>query len=78
MGAGREAGRRQARLVAQPSAALASFVAQSRWEDIPREVQREAWRGLLNFAGCMLAGEHAGEWQRWVDSLKSLEKVVLP
>ena len=56
MGAGREASRRQARLVTRPSAALASFVTQSRWEDVPREVRREARRGLLNFAGCMLAG----------------------
>ena len=38
------------------TAALARFLAQSRWEDLPEAVRREARRGILNFAGCMLAG----------------------
>lgn len=38
------------------SVELARFLAESRWEDIPRGIRREAKRGILNAAGCMLAG----------------------
>ncbi len=55
MGAGGEAGRREARLVQAPSQALARLVAGSRWEALPQDIRLEAKRGVLNFAGCMLA-----------------------
>jgi 2-methylcitrate dehydratase PrpD len=42
--------------VAEVSQALARFIAESRWEDIPQPVRREARRGILNVAGCILAG----------------------
>jgi len=52
MGAGGEAGRREARL----TEALASFLAAARWEDIPQGIRREGRRALLNIAGCVVAG----------------------
>jgi 2-methylcitrate dehydratase PrpD len=52
MGAGREAGGREAGL----TPALARFLAQSRWEDIPAAIRLEGRRGLLNALGCILAG----------------------
>jgi len=52
MGAGREAGGREAGL----TPALARFLAQSRWEDIPAAIRHEGKRGLLNALGCILAG----------------------
>jgi 2-methylcitrate dehydratase PrpD len=52
MGAGGKAGRREARL----SAALARFIAASRWEDIPLAIRQEGKRGLLNVLGCIVAG----------------------
>jgi 2-methylcitrate dehydratase PrpD len=42
---------------AGPSAALARFLAQSRWEDVPAAVRQEAKRAILNILGCMLAGQ---------------------
>jgi 2-methylcitrate dehydratase PrpD len=53
MGPGGEAGGREARLV---SATLARFIAESRWEDVPAEIRREAKRGILNVAGCIAYG----------------------
>jgi 2-methylcitrate dehydratase PrpD len=35
---------------------LAAFLAQSRWEDVPSAIRREASRAVLNIAGCVLAG----------------------
>ncbi len=35
---------------------LSRFITGSRWEEIPAAIRREARRGILNFAGCMLAG----------------------
>jgi 2-methylcitrate dehydratase PrpD len=52
MGAGREAGGREAGL----TSALARFLAQSRWEDIPSAIRHEGKRGILNALGCILAG----------------------
>ena len=52
MGAGGEAGGREARL----TEALARFLAGSRWEDVPARVRHEGKRGLLNLAGCIIAG----------------------
>ena len=52
MGAGGEAGGGQARLTGE----LAAFLAQSRWEDVPRAIRREATRAVLNIAGCIVAG----------------------
>jgi 2-methylcitrate dehydratase PrpD len=52
MGAGRETGGREAGL----TPALARFLAQSRWEDIPAALRHEGRRGLLNALGCILAG----------------------
>jgi 2-methylcitrate dehydratase PrpD len=36
--------------------ALARFIAQSRWDEIPQPVRHEAKRTLLNFLGCALGG----------------------
>ncbi len=52
MGAGGEAGAREARL----TEVLARFLARSRWEDVPASARHEAKRGLLNLAGCIIAG----------------------
>ena len=52
MGAGGEAGRRQARLTER----LAQFLAAARWEDVPPAIRREGKRAILNIAGCVLAG----------------------
>jgi len=57
MGAGGEAGRREAGLNRpQASAALARFVAEARWEDVPAAIRHEGKRGILNVLGCILAG----------------------
>ena len=52
MGARGEASRRKARLTEE----LASFLAQSRWEDVPAAIRREGKRAILNIAGCVEAG----------------------
>jgi len=52
MGAGREAGGREAGL----TSALARFLAQSRYEDVPAAIRHEGKRGILNALGCILAG----------------------
>jgi 2-methylcitrate dehydratase PrpD len=52
MGAGREAGGREAGL----TSALARFLAQSRWQDVPAAIRHEGKRGILNALGCILAG----------------------
>jgi 2-methylcitrate dehydratase PrpD len=52
MGAGREARGREAGL----TPALARFLAQSRWEDVPAAIRHEGKRGILNALGCILAG----------------------
>ena len=46
------------------SAALARFVVESRWEDIPSPVVREALRSILNFAGCAIGGSQSQAVQR--------------
>lgn len=39
--------------------ALAKFVAESRWEDLPRSARREATRSMLNWTACAIGGaEH--------------------
>jgi 2-methylcitrate dehydratase PrpD len=43
------------------SAPLSRFVAESRWEDLPAPIRREARRGVLNFAGCMLGAREEPE-----------------
>ena len=52
MGAGGEAGGREAGL----TPALARFLAQSRWQDVPAAIRHEGKRGVLNALGCILAG----------------------
>jgi 2-methylcitrate dehydratase PrpD len=52
MGAGREASGREAGL----TSALARFLAQSRWENVPAAIRHEGKRGILNALGCILAG----------------------
>jgi 2-methylcitrate dehydratase PrpD len=52
VGASGEAGGRETRL----TAALARFLAESRWEDIPPAIRHEGKRAILNIAGCVLAG----------------------
>jgi 2-methylcitrate dehydratase PrpD len=38
--------------------ALARYIVESRYENIPREVRHEAARALLNWAGCAIGGSH--------------------
>lgn len=58
MGADREAGGHQAGLSeAGPSATLARFLSQSRWDEVPAAVRQEGKRALLNILGCILAGQ---------------------
>src|ERR1043165_3410042 len=38
------------------SRALARFIAQTRWDDVPPRVQHEAKRSLVNFFACALGG----------------------
>jgi 2-methylcitrate dehydratase PrpD len=38
------------------TAELAQFLAQSRWEDVPAPIRREATRAVVNIAGCVVAG----------------------
>jgi 2-methylcitrate dehydratase PrpD len=52
VGAGRQDSERQSGVTAR----LAQFVVQSRWEDLPPNVRKEAKRALLNISGCILAG----------------------
>jgi len=52
VGAGRQSGEHQGRI----TAGLARFVVRSRWPDVPASARREARRGLLNIAGCILGG----------------------
>lgn len=59
MGAGRQDSERQGGV----TRALARFVVQSRWDDLPPHIRKEAKRALLNITGCILGGlrEHATE-----------------
>lgn len=52
MGPGGEAGGREARLTEE----LARFLAASRWEALPERARRHARLGILNVAGCIVAG----------------------
>jgi 2-methylcitrate dehydratase PrpD len=57
MGAGSEASGHQAGLDAVGvTATLARFLAQSRWDDVPSAIRHEGKRGVLNIAGCIVAG----------------------
>lgn len=47
--------------MAEVSDEIAQFVAASRWQDLAPGVRAEAKRGLLNFAGCLLAGRREPE-----------------
>jgi 2-methylcitrate dehydratase PrpD len=38
------------------TAALARFIASSRWDDLPPHIRKEAKRALVNISGCILAG----------------------
>ena len=51
------------------SARLAQFVAGSRWQDLAPEVREEAKRGLLNYAGCVLAGRREPELRLVLEAL---------
>jgi 2-methylcitrate dehydratase PrpD len=42
--------------LAGPTTALARFVAESSWEDVPAAIRHEGKRGILNALGCILAG----------------------
>ena len=52
MGADRQASGHQAGV----TQSLARFLANTRWEDLPSPIRREAKRALLNISGCILAG----------------------
>ena len=57
MGAGGEAGGREARLSAsRPTETLSRFIAGSSWEEVPAAIRQEGKRGILNVIGCILAG----------------------
>jgi 2-methylcitrate dehydratase PrpD len=73
MGPGGEAGGREAGLVSDK---LAGFVAGSRWEDIPQAIRREAKRGILNFAGCMLAGRREPDIRVLAETFPGDESIV--
>lgn len=66
MGAGGETGGREAGL----TSALARFLAQSKWEDIPAAIRHEGKRGVLNALGCILAGRE--------DPAVKIVRTVLP
>jgi 2-methylcitrate dehydratase PrpD len=58
VGTDREAGGHQAGLSeAGPSAALARFLSQSRWDELPAAVRQEGKRAVLNILGCVIAGQ---------------------
>ncbi len=46
------------------TATLARFAVESRWEDIPQSVVREALRSILNFAGCAIGGSRCEAVER--------------
>jgi 2-methylcitrate dehydratase PrpD len=46
------------------TAALAQFVADSRWQDIPSAVVHEASRAVLNYAGCAIGGSRSAAVER--------------
>lgn len=52
MGAGRQDSERQSGV----TRALARFVVQSRWNDLPPHIRKEAKRALINITGCILGG----------------------
>jgi len=52
VGTGRQTGERQGGV----TAALARFIATSRWQELPPRVRREAKRAVMNITGCILAG----------------------
>jgi 2-methylcitrate dehydratase PrpD len=73
MGSGGEAGRPKAGLV---SARLAEFIAGSRPSDLPPEIFREAKRGILNFAGCLLAGRREPDIRLLAEALPGEDAVL--
>jgi 2-methylcitrate dehydratase PrpD len=72
VGAGRAHSERQGRV----TAALASFVVQSRWDDLPAHIRKEAKRALINVTGCILAGLRQPSTQK-VIAAKAERAVVL-
>ena len=46
------------------TAELARFTVDSRWEDIPAPVVREALRSIVNFAGCAIGGSRSDAVER--------------
>lgn len=52
MGPGSKAGERQGGV----TAALARFIAGSRWPELPPRIRQEAKRAVMNISGCILAG----------------------
>ena len=72
MGAGRKNSERQSGITAQ----LARFVVQSKWADLPPRIRKEAKRGLINIAGCILAGVREPSTQKVIRA-KAERAVVL-
>ena len=52
-----------------PSAALARFLCESRWDDVPAAVRQEGKRAILNILGCMLAGQREPRVKRLAKTL---------
>ena len=46
------------------TAELSRFTVESRWEDIPAPVVREALRSIVNFAGCAIGGSRSEAVER--------------
>ena len=57
------------------TAELARFAVESRWEDIPGPVVREALRSILNFSGCAIGGSRSNAVER---ALRIFEKYSGP
>lgn len=55
-----------------PSHALARYVVDARWSDIPEEVRLEARRTLVNWVGCALGGARHETIDRAIDALSEL------
>src|SRR5829696_3643354 len=51
---------------------LAAYIVNSRFEDIPAEVRREAVRSLINFIGCSVAGSRHETVDAALAALKDL------
>src|SRR5258708_5810226 len=52
--------------------ALARFISESRWDDIPGHIRHEAKRALLNWLGCAVGGSRDETVQRAIAAVSPL------